>query len=124
MFMNTLLALYFSIVFMVALLAIVGPLTHACDIYHVLKVCKTRICLAAWKKLTSKRKTGKRRRIFPDAAPTSKSAQDIEQEAEHHQPSHDTRHHRAPSARHVESNPQQPLTKQSQSGSKTQELSA
>ena len=28
--------------------------------------------------------TGKRRRIFPDAAPTSKSAQDIEQEAEHH----------------------------------------
>ena len=84
MFMNTLLALYFSIVFMVALLAIVGPLTHACDIYHVLKVCKTRICLAAWKKLTSKRKTGKRRRIFPDAAPTSKSAQDIEQEAEHH----------------------------------------
>merc|ERR1711907_278241 len=53
MFMNTLLALYFSVVFMVALLAIIGPLTHACDIYHVLKVCKSKLCLVVWKKISA-----------------------------------------------------------------------
>merc|ERR1712146_541458 len=67
MFMNTLLALYYSVVFMVALLAIIGPLTHACDIYHVLKVCKSKVCLAAWKKLTARRKVAKKSTIFPAA---------------------------------------------------------
>ena len=83
MFMNTLLALYFSVVFMVALLAIIGPLTHACDIYHVLKTCKSKLCLVVWKKISARRKVVKKGTIFP-VGPKSKSVEEIQEEAEHH----------------------------------------
>merc|ERR1711871_1643723 len=83
MFMNTVLALFFSLIFLSSMLMVAGPLTHACDIYHVLKVCKSKLCLVVWKKISARRKVVKKGTIFP-VGPKSKSVEEIQEEAEHH----------------------------------------
>ena len=44
MFMNTVLALFFSLIFLSTMLMVAGPLTHMCDVYACLGAIKNKIC--------------------------------------------------------------------------------
>jgi len=71
MFMNTTLALLFSMIFMPALLVIAGPLTHMFDIHHLLKVLRKFVYKKTCKK---KRKMPKRSKTIKKVAvPLKKS---------------------------------------------------
>jgi hypothetical protein len=61
MFMNTLLALFFSMSFMTAVLAVAGPLSHGCDIYYIMKRIKRKLLHA----LTARARERKKGRVAP-----------------------------------------------------------
>merc|ERR1711871_220971 len=44
MFMNTLLALFFSLIFLSSMLMVAGPLSHMCDVYACLGAIKNKLC--------------------------------------------------------------------------------
>ena len=49
MFMNTILALFFSLIFLSCMLMVGGPMTHMCDVYACLGAVKSKICGCAKK---------------------------------------------------------------------------
>jgi hypothetical protein len=49
MFMNTILALFFSLIFLSCMLMVGGPMTHTCDVYACLGAVKSKICGCAKK---------------------------------------------------------------------------
>merc|ERR1711871_311911 len=44
MFMNTVLALFFSLIFLSSMLMVAGPLSHMCDVYACLGAIKNKLC--------------------------------------------------------------------------------